>query len=419
MDGGGGLALEARPTEPSESRSVPTKVKLLISTQALNNFTVGFVLIYLTAYLLETGSLNAWEAGVVLGLETLVVIVAGIPMGILSDRTGRRKFLIMGNSVVPVALIIFALTSEFTWLLLAGVLLGFAEASALGSWNAIIADQTHLGNRDSAFSLSFIVSNVFLSGGFALPLAIPTLQSALGLSPSAVHSDVLLVLAVASISVPFFIWLLLRSYVETQRIEAKGENRGELGLLLKFSGLNGIIGLGAGLIIPLLGSWLLYKFAVPDTYSGPFLALSNITIAFAAVASPRLSKRYGLFDSILMTAGSSTFFMFALAFVPNVYLAGGVYLVRASLMNMAAPLLDSYLMGIVHPGKRGLGSAISAIVWRLPNSVTTFIGGFILYTGLTSGNHFLYDLPWLLASGLYVIGIGLLYLNFRNVRPKR
>ncbi len=90
----------------------------------------------------------------------------------------------------------------------------------------------------------------------------------------------------------------------------------------------------------------------------------------------------------------------------------------ASMMNMAAPLLDSYLMGIIHPGRKGLASAISAIVWRLPNSLTTLLGSFILATGYLTGNHFLYDAPWLGAAALYVVGIGLLYSNFRNVKPK-
>lgn len=405
-------------TESSPSRSVPTKVKLLISTQILNNFTFGYFLIYLTAYLVEVNVLDAYRVGVLLALETVVLIVAGIPLGILSDRNGRKKFLIFGNALIPVALIMFASTYDFSWYLVASVLFGLAEASSLGSWNAIIADQTHLGNRDSAFSLSFVISNVFLSGGFALPLAMPWLQAALGMGSAQIHSGALLLGGILSVPVPFFIWQLLREYHEVPNREQQGENPGELKMLLKFSGLNGIIGLGAGLIIPLLGTWFLYKFAVPDTFSGPFLALSNVTIAFAAVGSPRLSKKYGLFNSILMTAGSSTFFMFSLALIPNVFLAGGVYLVRASLMNMAAPLIDSYLMGIVHPGRRGLGSAVAAIVWRLPNSVTTVIGGFILYAGYTSGNHFLYDLPWLLASALYVVGIGLLYTNFRNVKPK-
>jgi MFS family permease len=403
--------------KPGFMTSIPTKVRLLIFTQILNTFAFGYFLIYLTAYLVEIKVVDAYGVGLILGLQTIVVILAGIPLGILSDRTGRKKFLIFGNSLLPPTIIIFALTHDFAWYLFASVLGGFAEASSLGSWNAIIADQTDLRNRDSAFSLSFIVSNVFLSAGFALPLALPALQSALGMGPEALHSEALLVLGLANISVPFFIWALLRDYKEQPPLKKEGDGTGELRLLLKFSGLNGIIGLGAGLIIPILGTWFLYKFAVPDTYSGPFLALSSLTIAFAAVASPRLSKRYGLFNSILLTAGSSTFFMFSLAFIGNVYLAGSVYLVRASLMNMAAPLIDSYLMGVVTPGRRGLGSALAAIVWRLPNSVTTVLGGYILYLGLTSGNQFYYDVPWLGASALYVVGISLLYLNFRNVRP--
>ena len=399
-------------------RSVPTKVKLLIYSQILNNFAFGYFLIYLTAYLVESSVFDAYQVGVILGLETVIVIVAGIPVGILSDRTGRKKFLIFGNALIPVVLLIVSSTLDFDWFLLAAVLLGLAESSSLGSWNAIIADQTHLGNWDSAFSLSFVVSNLFLSGGFAIPLALPSLQGVFGLTSAQIHSGLFFWFGIFSIPVPLVIWLLLRGFHEVQRDRQEPERPGELKLLFKFSALNGIIGLGAGLIIPLLGSWFYYKFAVPDTFSGPFIALSIITIAFAAVASPRLSKKYGLFNSILLTAGSSTLFMFGMAFVPTVAIAGAVYLVRAALMNMASPLLDSYLMGIVHSGRRGLGSAISAIVWRLPNSVTTVVGGFLLYTGFVGGNHFLYDLPWILAAGLYVAGIGLLYFSFRNVRPR-
>lgn len=398
--------------------SIPRRVKLLIFTQVLNTFAFGYFLVYLTVYLVEVKVTDAWGAGIILGLETVVVIVAGIPVGIMSDRTGRKKFLILGNSLLPPTLILFSLTHSFALYLIAGAVAGLAEACALGSWNAIIADQTDLSNRDAAFSLSFIVSNVFLSVGLALPLVLPSLQGAFGLGSDAAHSLTLLVLGISNLPIPFFIWYLLRNYKEVIVPQEKAEDTGDLRLLLKFSGMNGIIGLGAGLIIPLLGTWLLYKFAVTDIYSGPFLALSTMTIAFAAVGSPRLSRRYGLFNAILMTAGSSTFFMLSMAFIPNVFLAGASYLVRASLMNMATPLIDSYVMGIVHPSRRGLGSAISAIVWRLPNSVTTTLGGYILYLGFTTGNTFYYDVPWIVASMLYVVGILLIYSNFRNVKPK-
>jgi MFS family permease len=400
-------------------RSVPNRVRLLIFTQILNTLAFGYFLIYLTVYLVETNVVDAYGVGIILGLETVVLILAGIPLGVLSDRRGRKGFLLLGNSLLPFSILVFALTHDFGWYLVGAGLAGVSEAAALGSWNAIIADQTDLTNRDAAFSLSFIVSNVALSAGFALPLAMPALQGSLGMGAEQVHSGALLLLGLLNFAVPLFIWLLLKDYKEKPRAaKEEGGDRGELKLLLKFSGMNGIIGLGAGLIIPILGTWFLYKFSVPDTYSGPFLALSSMTIAFAAVVSPRLSKRYGLFNSILMTAGSSTMFMFSLAFIPDVFLAGGVYLIRASLMNMASPLIDSYLMSIIKPGRRGLGSAIAAIVWRLPNSVTTIIGGFVLLEGLNSGNHFLYDVPWLGATALYVVGIALLYTNFRHVKPK-
>ena len=83
--------------------------------------------------------------------------------------------------------------------------------------------------------------------------------------------------------------------------------------------------------------------------------------------------------------------MFSLAVVGDPGLAGVFIVVRATLMNMSAPLADSFLMGIVHQEERGLASALSSVVLRLPTSVTTFIGGMILQSGY-------YGLPFLLAG---------------------
>ena len=65
-------------------------MKLLIWSQVLNNFAFGYFLIYLTAYLVESNVFDAYQVGIILGLETLIVITAGIPVGILSDRSGRK-----------------------------------------------------------------------------------------------------------------------------------------------------------------------------------------------------------------------------------------------------------------------------------------------------------------------------------------
>ncbi len=393
------------------SATVPRRVKLLILTQVINTLSFGYFLIYLTAYLTEINSASyAGVVGAILGVEGIVVICAGIPFGILSDRWGRKWFLIVGNLLMAPTILVFALTMDVALLLLAAVIGGVAEALSLSSWNAIIADQTDLGNRDAAFSLSFIVSNVFLSLGMALPLAFPILEVALGIGSTPMHMGSLFLLGLANFASPVLIIILLKGYEERIAPVDRASRSSDMKLVLKFSGMNGIIGLGAGLIIPLMGTWLWLKFTVPDNISGPFLAVAGMTIAFSAVGSARLSARLGRLRAMLLATGSSVPFMLSLALIPNVFLAGGVYIVRAALMNMSAPLMDSFVMSIA-PQMRGLASSISAIVWRLPNSISTILGGLILASGQ-------YDLPWLLASILYVVGIGLIYTYFKNVKPR-
>lgn len=110
----------------------------------------------------------------------------------------------------------------------------------------------------------------------------------------ALHSWTLIILSACALGTPVSYLTLLRNYEESHLTQkAERLSIGGMRQTLKFSFFNSIIGFGAGLIIPLVATWLLFKFQVPDTYSGPYLALSGLTIAFSAVASPRLSKKLG------------------------------------------------------------------------------------------------------------------------------
>jgi predicted MFS family arabinose efflux permease len=184
-----------------------------------------------------------------------------------------------------------------------------------------------------------------------------------------------------------------------------------MGTLLKFSGINATIGLGAGFIIPLIPTWLYFKFGVPDSYSGPILAISTATIGFGAAFSPALAKKIGSVRAVVLSQGLSLAFMLSLAYIGDFATAAVLYVIRTGLMNMSSPLLDSYLMGIVPADQRGFASSLNSVIWRIPNSITTFAGGIML----ASGN---YELPFLVAGACYIVGISLFYMNFKGVKPK-
>ncbi len=388
---------------------IPGKLKWLIVALVFNNIAIGYLLVYLTGFFPEL-NISAGIVGLLLGLEGAMVLLS-IPLGIFSDRKGRKKLLLIGSALVPPPIIMIALfTLNIALLVVAAIILGIAESAALSTWNAIIADQTNLENRDVAFSLSFILGNGGVAFGFLLPTFIPAIQSLTGLDSITVHRDLLVLVGLVSAITPVWLLQILKGYKETLNPTKliRGKN---FPILLKFSGINSLIGLGAGFIIPLIPTWLFLKFGTPDTFSGPLLSLSNLTIALAAIGSPRLSSKFGLLKAIVATQGFSTVFMLSLAFVPDVRLAGGLYIIRAALMNTAGPLGDSYLMGIMSQDERGLASAINTVVWRIPNSITTVIGGLILATGR-------FDIPFYLATIFYVISITLFYTQLKNIRPQ-
>lgn len=387
---------------------IPPKVRWIVYANAFGAVGFGYLIVFITAYLPEVG-MDPGAVGLILGAEGAAMVLTAIPLGIYSDRRGRKALLLVSSVILPPSILVFAVTRDVLWLVLAAVVAGVAEGGFLSTWNAIIADQTTKEQRNAAFSLSFVLNNVASGVGLALPLALPPLEGLTGLDSATLHVGTLVVTDLLGFLSPIAFFLLLRGYRETIRLKEERPRNMEWRTLLKFSGINGLIGLGAGFFVPLVATWLFLKFQVDDTWSGPVLALANLTIGAAAVASAPLARRYGPVRAIVLVQALSTVFMLSLAFLLDPIVAVGFYVVRAALMNMSSPISDSYLMGIVAPEQRGLASAVNSIIWRLPNSITTVVGGVLMGMGLL-------DLPIFLAVGFYLVSIGMFYAVFRNVR---
>ncbi len=389
---------------------VPPRVRWLIYLLSFLTVSQGFYYILVSAHLRDLG-VSSETVGLILGTSGAAVVCSAIPLGLISDRRGRRRVFLLGTMGLPPALLVYAFTTDALYLILAGIAVGVAQGAFLTTWNAMIADQTPLQDRDAAFSLSFLVTILANGIGYAVPLLFPFLSAGTGVDVPTIHRYAIVFFAGFACLSPISLAVFLRGFEETSYPRREWSLRGKkMGLLLKFSALNGLIGLGAGFIIPLIPTWLYDKFRMEDSFSGPLLAVANLTIGFAALWSAGLAKRYGPVRAIALTEGLSTIFMVSLAFVPDPYMAGGLYIVRAALMMMASPISDSYLMSIIDPETRGVASAINSVVWRLPNSGSTAVGGWLLDSGQ-------FVLPFFLAAGFYITSIAAFYAVFRHVVP--
>ena len=338
------------------------------------------------------------------------LVVASIPLGIASDRYGRRKMLIFGNVAASLSLIGFALTTSLPLILLSGVIEGLGEAAFAVSVTALLTDKAGDQKRTVAFSLAAFLGWISGAvGGFAISSALAL--EAVGLSVGQSHVALYLVVGLLSLSITPLITRITDSRIYTP---VKGERRGILPrksarVLGKFLFYSILIALGAGLFVPLMTLWFSHRYGVPDTISGPVLGVSGLLTAVAVFLSPRLAKKLGLVRAIVVTQGLATIFM---AFVPNAptfEASAGIYTVRVFMMNLSNPLTQSLIMGLVSPDERGMASGVTASLWKLPNALSSFVGA--AWIGMS-----LLALPFYVATVLYVTAITVLWFLFKSVR---
>jgi MFS family permease len=362
---------------------------------------LGFFSVAIPVFLPLEG-MSVTDLGALLTTFGLVTVIFSIPFAILSDRYGRKLLMTIGSLISVIVIVVPGLTPNFLLLESSAVLGGIGEAMYLSTWNAYLADTTSQEARAATFSLSFVTFTIASGVGSFLPGLFPLFP----LKLLEAHRVVFVLLGILGLGTPLSV-VRWASDIKPKTSRQGILPRKSLGIIVKFSTANMMIGLGAGLIIPLIPTWFYLRFNETDVFSGPLIAISNIAMGLAAVASPSIARRIGLVRGIATTQILSTLFLFAMPFTSNATVAAPLYVVRAMLMNMSSPLSDTFLMNMIAEDERATASSFNVVVWRLPNAASTVIGGSLLNGGDLS-------LPFYLCTALYVSSIALFYSLFRH-----
>ena len=391
-------------------RGLPKEANYLIFASIMPSVAFGLLFTDLSYYLTAVQGVPADFMGIVITSMGISAFVASIILGIAADVYGRKKMLIGGTLLASGILLVFVLTTDPAILLLAAVLEGISEAAVFSSTSALLADKAQNEKRNSVFSLhAFAQSIAFSIGSFAVPVVL--VFELYGFSE--VESHILLYASVALLSLISTVLLLkVKESVTLKKTRKKvrdllpGKSRN---VLVKYVSTGAIIAFGAGMVVPLMTLWFHLQYGISDAISAPILAVSSLLIGIATLTAPYLAEKLGLIKAIFITQIASTFFMFIIPFSPTYPLAGFVYSMRALLMNMATPLSQSMIMGLVAEDERGSASGITGALWRLPNALSTFVGAWLMGMGLLIE-------PFFIAGLFYMLSIVLFWYLFRKVK---
>jgi MFS family permease len=387
--------------------------KYLIYQSILPAVAYGLFFTDISYFLTSVQGLSYEFMGIVVTVMGISTFAASVPLGMAADRYGRKKMLIVGTILAGIMMAVFGLTSNPAILLAAAIFEGISEAALSVSSGALLAEKAEASLRNSIFSLyGFAQSIAFGIGGLAISGVV--LFEILGFSNKTSHT--MLYVTIASLSLASTLILLkVKESARSNKIKKKETadekfaHKQSRTILAKYALTGAIIAFGAGMVVPLMSAWLKLQYGISDSISGLILGTTSLVIGVATLASPFIAKKIGLIKAIVVTQAASTLFMFATPLFSSYFIASSIYTVRAFLMNMASPLSQSMIMGLVDEDERGAASGINAALWRLPNALSTFIGAYLMGIGQLSA-------PFFIASSLYTLSILLFWRFFRKIK---
>ena len=391
--------------------------KSLIVAGSLGSFGGGLFTVARPVYLYAAG-LDPTVIGILIAVESFLGVLLAIPVAMMSDLFGRKRFVVFGLLLDAVGAFLYFYSSDIIVLVIAQALFAFVTATVGAPFLALFADGTTEGNRNELFVLFYFAGGIATAiGSFVTGLQAP-LAGLLGVGSLDAFRLLFLVVSATSLAAGV---VVLRCVSERRAERAAAGGRGlslrdmirvpkkSMGVVKKFS-IIGFTGFGAGLIIPLLPLWYNLRFGVDVSVIGPLFGSIFLTTALASLLTPAFAKRSGSVFTIVATQLSAIVLLVLIPLAPDYLSAGVVMVTRSTLANMSNPIMQSFMMGLIHPDERATASSMIQMFDAIPRAYAPAVGGYLLSVGLI-------NTPFFVTAALYIVSTALFYIFFRKATP--
>src|SRR5437870_5756367 len=160
------------------ARTVFRNVRVVVTsaTDGARQVANGTLMAFLPIYAVGIG-LDAAQAGVLFGVQSVTSFASRPTMGWASDRIGRRPLILLGLVICAGSLAAVPFTTSFVGLMALSALFGFGEAIVNASAAALVADLSELKTLGSAMGMQGAITDIGHASG---PILSGVLIGALG-----------------------------------------------------------------------------------------------------------------------------------------------------------------------------------------------------------------------------------------------
>lgn len=378
--------------------------------------------------------------GLTLGLLfTVVAITSALlssAVGLLSDRLGRKFFIVVLPWFAAVAALVFAISHVVALLFIFAALGSFGRGAGAGSGTvgpyqpaeqAFLADAVPSRYRNSLFGRIGFASSLgaLLGTGplTSLPivltwLGVPGQQGLAGYRLSFLVMGVIaLVAGLLALPIVEPPRLPRKEPKERQRVGGVSKRRFRLDLsrrswfvLLRLGITNSINGFAVGFFGPFITYWFFRRYGAGPEEVGLLFSIINLVAMIGNLGAASIAARLGLVRAITITRMLQAILIVPMVLAPSFWLAGMVYTVRMLVQRIGLPLRQSYVLGVVPSEERGTIAALSNLPSQLTSSASPTLAGYLF-------DHVALALPFEIGAFFQALNTMLFFLFFRRLPP--
>jgi len=319
-------------------------------------------------YLVSLGY-DAGAAGLLSTVNRMAGVALGLPIGLLIDRIGARRSLIIGVVCYSGGWAL-ALLSGALWALAATqFLVGAALVLALTAVVPLMTGVTSSHDRATVFGLNASAALMVGLLGSAVGGLLPALAARLlGVGPQDVAAYRLALTSVVVIGLAAAL-PVLRGVPEHSRdeaatsaepLQARLSSRRLLGFALPAL----LLGVGSGAILPFQNLFFREQFGLSDAAVGAVLATTALVMGLGAVIGAPVSARLGL-QRAAATLRIGAVPAVLLMLVPALLPATFGFCLRGLFVAASFPLNDALVMHVTPARQRGAAMSLTSVLWSL------------------------------------------------------
>ena len=365
---------------------------------------------------------SALELGLLFLCVAFTSAILSSSIGLVSDRIGRRPFLVALPLFAAGAGLVFAFSDNTALLFVAASFGSFgrgagASAGAVGPYqpaeSALVTEAIVPQWRNSIFGRLAFMSSIGALGGGLLALLAGS-GHPVGAAAVAMFRPAFIAASLfAALAGIVAIWIAepripSREAGHRQKISLPRRSRS---LLYRLWATNSINGFAIGMFGPFVAYWFYRRYGVGVGEIGVLFAAINFVTAFSSLSAAGLARRYGLVRTMTAVRAIQAILLVPMVLMPNFELAGAIYLIRMVVQRIAMPLRQSYVLAMAHPEERASLAALSNVPSQFAMAASPTLAGYLF-------DEVSLSLPFELTAVLQMLNAGMFWGFFHNLPPE-